>query len=315
MSVQGTFVPDNLIAGDNPQLVAESVLIPSGTLARGTVLGRQKVTVPTTGVIAGTGDGTCTAVTGGPDTQVGAYVAKCIRAVTNGGEFIVTNPLGQSIGNVLITAGAGGTGVFKSKEINLTITDGTSDFAVGDTATVTVTGVVPASASVTGTGNGTCTLIEARRDLKKGTYRVQCTVAGTTHGGTFTVTDPDGFLLQTVSMPDTPGGTVDFDNDQIAGRLTDGSTNFIVGDYFDIVVAIHPRQCVILNKAATDGSSVPYGILLEAIDASSAAKPAAVAIEGEFNQRALIFATGTDIEDVRDQMRNLNMIVRMTVAA
>jgi len=314
MSEIGTFQPDNLIAG-NAELMTESVRIPSGTLVRGTVLGRQKVTVPTTGTMAGTGDGTCTAVSGGAKTLVGSYVAKCIRAVTNGGEFIVSNPLGQQIGNVLITAGAGGTGVFKSNEINLTITDGSTDFAVGDTATIAVTGVIPASASVTGIGNGTCTLIEARRDLKKGTYRVICTVAGTTHGGTFNVNDPDGNTAQTVSLPDTGGGTVDFDNDQIKGRLTDGSTNFIVGDYFDIVVAIHPRQCITLDKAATDGSSDPYGVLLEAIDASAAAQMAAVAIKGEFNQRALVFASGTDVEDVRDRMMELGMVIRQSIAA
>ena len=314
MSLSGTVTRDNLVAGDK-QLKTESVLVASGegALARGTVLGRTKVSVPTTGTIAGTGNGTCTVVTGGPKTLQGSYVATCIAVVAHGGIFQVKNPKGNIIGQVSILGGSGGTGVFTNEEINFTLTDGSTDFIAGDTATIAVTEGVPNSASVVGTGNGTLTGVEGRHDLKVGAYTFTCKTA-VTHGGVFGVTDPDGLDLPDITMTPGTGGATAFENDQIAGILTDGSTDFIVGDYFVITTTIHPRQVRKLNKASTDGSSFPYAVLAEAVDATSAAKPVASYIEGEFNQRELIFATGTDIEDVRDAMREVGLLVRPSVA-
>jgi len=196
MSELGQFYPDNLIGGDK-KLVTESVTILSGqNLKRGAALGRVKVVVPTTGTAGtNTGNGTVTAVSGGNKTQPGTYIISCIRAVTNGGEFSVTGPRGY-VGNVLITAGAGGTGVFSSDEIRFTVTDGTTDFAVGDSFTVAVTAGVPATGTADGgnTGNGTVTGVRGARSHKVGTYTVEC-VEAATNGGKFEVKDPDGNSL------------------------------------------------------------------------------------------------------------------------
>lgn len=308
---QGTFVPDNLIGGDK-KLVTEEVLIAAGqNLARGSVLGRVKNSTPTTGTADGgnTGNGTCTVVTGGPDTIPGTYTIECTRAITNGGEFSVTDPNGKFIGSVLITAGAGGTGVFKSSQINFTLTDGGTDFALADKFTVAVTEGVPDTGTADGgnTGNGTMTEVEGRRHLKVGTYTLTCVTAAT-HGGTFSVVDPDGIALPNAVMTAGAGVKTNFENDQIAFALTDGGTDFIVGDIFTVAVTIHPRQVKLLDKTATDGSSAPYAILSEALDATSAAKMGIAYLEGQFNERSLVFASGTDIEDVRDAMRDLGMI-------
>jgi len=244
MTQIGTFEHDNLIAGDF-SLVTEDVLVASGILARGAVLGRVKASVPTTGTIAGTGNGTCTVVTGGPDTKRGSYVATCIAVETHGGTFQVVNPDGDIIGTVKITAGAGGTGVFSNREITFTITDGSTDFILGDTATIAVSDGVPATVAVTGTGNGTLTAIEGRRGTKLGAYVIECTAAAT-HGGVFKIADPDGNDIQTgITISGGAGGTASFDNDQLAGIITDGSTDFIVGDYFTVTVTIDPRQVVL----------------------------------------------------------------------
>lgn len=316
MASLGSYSRDNLVAGDKP-LITESVLIPSGNnLTRGTVLGRQKVSVPTTGTADGgnTGNGTCTAVSGGGKTAKGTYTIECIVAITNGGTFSVVGPNGN-IGDVTIVAGAGGTGVFASEELNFTLTDGSTDFALGDKFTVAVTDGVPSTGTADGgnTGDGTVTEVEGRRDLVTGAYNVECTVA-VTNGGTFKVEDPDGNLLETVTITPGAGASVVFDNDHIKGKITDGSTDFAVGDKFTITVTINPRQCVALDKTATDGSSVPYAVLLEDLDATSADKVGASALEGEFNQRSLVFASGTDVEDVRDAMRDVGLIVRPSVA-
>lgn len=310
MALTGTFSPDNLIGGDK-KVVTEEVLVPSGnSLVRGTVLGRVKTSTPTTGTADGgnTGNGTCTAVTGGKATKKGTYTAECKVAVTNGGTFEITGPDGY-VGDVVITAGAGGTGVFASEQINLTLTDGSTDFALADKFTIAVTDGVPTTGAITGTGNGTLTLVEGRSELKVGAYLVTCTAA-VTNGGVFKVTNPDGNDIQTgITIPPGAGNNIVFENDEITGKITDGSTDFIVGDYFTVTTTINPRQVLALDKTATDGSSAPYGVLLEALDATSAAKTGIAALEGQFNERQLVFAAGTDVEDAREEMRDLGMIV------
>lgn len=216
MTEMGEFTHDILVAGDKG-LKTEDIFIKSGTaaLVRGTVLGRVKQSTPTTGSVSGTGNGTCTSVTGGPKTKRGTYNITCVVAITHGGTFDVTDPDGEFVGQVTITAGAGGTGVFKSDHLNFTLTDGSTDFALADVFTVTVT--------------------------------------------------------------------------------------------------IQPRQVLKLDKTATDGSSAPYAVASEDVDASAAAKNSVGYLEGDFNQRALVFASGTDIEDVRDEMRDLGMLVKPSV--
>lgn len=311
---QGTFSSDNLIGGDK-KLVTEDVLVASGSLSRGAVLGRVKASVPTTGTLAGTGNGTCTAVVGGANTIQGDYLVTCtVLPATHGGTFKVTNPNGVLLGEFTMPDTAGGTFAFASDEISFTLTDGGTNFDLTSIFTVTVTEGVPNSVVVTGTGDGTCTLIEGRSGLKIGSYVLTCTVAAT-HGGTFSVVDPDGISLPVAVMTAGAGAATAIVNDQIAFTLTDGAADFIVGDYFTIAVTIDPRQVVLLDKTATDGSSAPYGVLSEDVDASAAAVRSIAYLEGQFNERQLTFATGTDVEDVRDAMRDLGMIVVPSVAA
>lgn len=317
VTVQGTHSPDNLIGGDK-KLVTEEILVAAGqNLARGSVLGRVKVSVPTTGTadVGNTGDGTMTAVSGGSKTQEGTYTVQCTRAVTNGGEFAVTDPGGKFVGSVLITGGAGGTGVFKSDELNFTLTDGATDFALADKFTVAVTEGVPdtGTADVGNTGNGTVTLVQGRRHLKIGTYTIECTSA-VTNGGVFSVTDPDGNALPALTLTVGAGAATAYESDQIAFTVTDGGTDFAAGDKFTIAVTIHPRQVKLLDKAATDGSSVPYAVLSEAVDATLAAKYSIGYLEGQFDERQLAFASGTDVDDVRDAMIEAGLIPVASVA-
>lgn len=301
----GSQLRDNLIGGDK-KLVTEEILITTGVLVRGTVMGRIKQSMATSGTADGgnTGDGTVTVVTGGKKTQQGSYTIECIRAVAHGGEFSVKDPNGKFLGVVLITAGAGGTGIFKSDEINFTVTDGTNDFVVGDKFTVAATEGVPNTGVADGgnTGGGTMTVVEGRRDLRIGVYTMTCktAVAG---GGIFSVVDPDGNAL-----PDATVG-VAYVSDQIVFLLNDGTPDFIVGDKFTVTTTIHPRQCVPCGKTLTNGASEPYCVLAEAVDASSGSKRSTGYREGQFNERALVFASGTDIDDLRDMMESNGMYV------
>jgi hypothetical protein len=113
------------------------------TFVEGTILARRRVaTAVTASAITGTGNGTVTVATvkDGPIVpMVGAYVLRCIAAVAHGGVFRLEDPNGAIVaGYLALTAGAGVATVFEAGGLQFTITDGSTDFVVGDTATLTV---------------------------------------------------------------------------------------------------------------------------------------------------------------------------------
>jgi hypothetical protein len=90
-------------------------------------------------VVIGTGNGTISGLSLGPDAIPGNYRVECITAVTNGGTFKVVAPDGDEVAVGSIVAGAGGTLVLANqRQLNLTVTDGATDFAVGDAFNVCV---------------------------------------------------------------------------------------------------------------------------------------------------------------------------------
>ena len=110
----------------------------AGTESEGTILARQEVAeaITPTADAGNTGDGTVTlaAVVTGPIVPlVGNYTLECIAAVTNGGTFKLEDPNGALVANNLVmTAGAGTATAFVAAGMTFTITDGTTDFVVGD---------------------------------------------------------------------------------------------------------------------------------------------------------------------------------------
>lgn len=115
----------------------------AGTEQEGTLLARKAVDdAVAASAITGTGDGTVTAgsVVAGPIVPlVGAYVLNCIEAVANGGIWELVDPNGALVAtNLIMIVGAGAATVFEAAGLTFTITDGATDFAVDDTATLTV---------------------------------------------------------------------------------------------------------------------------------------------------------------------------------
>lgn len=89
--------------------------------------------------VVGTGNGTVSGITLGPDAQPGNYRLEITAAITNGGEFKLTDPDGEIVEQGFIVAGAGGTFVGANKrQINFTLTEGSTDFAVGDAFNILV---------------------------------------------------------------------------------------------------------------------------------------------------------------------------------
>jgi hypothetical protein len=79
-----------------------------------------------------TGDGTMGAITVGGDAQVGDYVLTITEAAANAGAFQVVDPQGDVVGLGNVAAAFSGGG------LAFTLADGATDFAVGDTFTITV---------------------------------------------------------------------------------------------------------------------------------------------------------------------------------
>ncbi len=113
------------------------------TYVEGTILARKQVADAIV-VAAGTntGDGTVTlasVIAGDTIPLVGAYNLEVVAAATNGGTFKLEDPNGAILANDLVmTAGAGAATVFYVAGMTFTITDGATDFIVGDTFSLTV---------------------------------------------------------------------------------------------------------------------------------------------------------------------------------
>ncbi len=67
--------------------------------------------------------------------------------------------------------------------------------------------------------------------------------------------------------------------------------------------------------ASSDGSQTAYGILLEGIDATSAAAPGVVALTGEFAEDHVILGAGWTITTARAALRPFSIFLKDTLAA
>jgi hypothetical protein len=98
------------------------------------VLGKITKSLPTAGTAdaGNTGNGTMTQVSGGDDTQIGTYTLTCTATAADGGTFAVAAPNGEALPDAEVGA------AYVNPQINFTIGDGATDFAVGDIFTVEV---------------------------------------------------------------------------------------------------------------------------------------------------------------------------------
>lgn len=161
---------------------------------------------------------------------------------------------------------------------------------------VTLGAATSAAKSGGNTGNGTLTL-DATTPIvagaKAGVYQVRFTAAAT-NNGTFTVTDPDGFSLGQVIMS---GGAGSFSND-IKFAIADGSTDFAVGDGFDITIAAGSGKYKAYDPTAHDGTQIATAIVFGKADASSADKHAtAIVRSAEVNKLELVWGSNVTTDN------------------
>lgn len=103
---------------------------------------------------------------------------------------------------------------------------------------------------------GTIAAVAVGAGAKAGTYRVTI-VDAETNKGNFSVVDPDGVVVgYGVVATAFSGGGLGF-------TISDGATDFSVGEGFNIVVAAGSGKYKLAVETATDGSKVAAAIVLE----------------------------------------------------
>jgi len=174
-------------------------------------------------------------------------------------------------------------------------------------------GAVPATGTADGgnTGNGTVTSVLGKKNTKVGTYTIIC-VTAITNGGVFQIKDPDGKLIAEATILAGAGGIIAFSTDELSGVITDGSTDFIVDDLFDVIVPAGSGKYIITDDTNLDGSQNPVAILLkDALGAAADVADIPIALSGEFAEIALTVGNGA-IATRKDALRNLNIYFKAT---
>jgi len=101
--------------------------------------------------------------------------------------------------------------------------------------------IIGAVVDGTNTGNGTVTVptLATGGPAMVGLYALEVITAPVTHGGTFQLSDPNGVVLDSnIQMTDAAGSVLVYSGHGIGFTITDGTTNFIVGDDFTVEVTV-----------------------------------------------------------------------------
>jgi hypothetical protein len=178
----------------------------------------SKHTAPTTGTKVGTGNGTMTAVTAGARAKKGTYTATCTAAPTGAVSTPTTG-----------TAEAGNTGAGTMTAVTAGASAVAGTYRAICTAAPGGTPTMPTTGTKVGTGNGTMTGVSAGAEAQAGTYKATCMSATVSGSEVFKVVDPDGNRLDDATVG------VAYTSAQINFTMNDGSSDFIVGDYFTVL--------------------------------------------------------------------------------
>lgn len=178
-----------------------------------------------------------------------------------------------------------------------------------------VTSAVKASGA--NTGNGVLTVDVATPLLPNalaGLYTVRC-IAAAANAGTFRVTTPTGHVLGDLVLPGGAGGSATFSN-RLKFAIADGTTDFIIGDGFDVTVAAGSGKAVLSLAAAVDGSQVPESILVDAYDATAGDLGNCGAfVQGEFDETVIVLGAGHTLASVRGALRDQGIFLKTPIPA
>ena len=291
---------------------------------------RGGVAVGTAGY-AGTGNGTASAVVCGAVCKAGAYLVTCYDTTVSGSEiFSVVDPEGNRLGD--LTVGV----AYLNDHIGITLTDGSTDFVAGDlwTLTITDTGGVFSLTDPSGNLVSNEVIMDAgalaTTDIEVAGMAFTITAGATDFivgdsftltvantGGVFSLTDPNSKLIDNNIIMDA--GALAVTVVEVGGfviTITDGATDFIVGDTFTLTVAAS-GDIVPFEKDGIGGAQVPMYILTQALTSTGAGDvPMRLLVAGRVRENDLVIDSDGDNSNVDttvvNQLRDFTMIPEST---
>lgn len=162
------------------------------------------------------------------------------------------------------------------------------------------------------TGNGTATLlaIAPGGPPMPGDWNLECIKAGVTHGGRFKLEDPNGERVGgDFNMPDVASDTLLVSAGGLEVLLTDGSTNFAVGDKFTLTITDLGDKWTPWVEDAVDGSGQAMGVMPGAKTSTGAEDQyGRMLVSGEVHYSKLsVQAGGTVPQKALDQLRDFTI--------
>lgn len=289
-----------LLSEADETISRDAVTIASGqgALAAGTVLGRVTKRYATAPIptIVGTGTGTMSGLTFGPDVQVGSYVIT-LTATSATAAFTVVAPDGTSLPNGAVAT------AYRSNHLSFTIANA-GTMTTGDAFTVVVSAA--GTPVLVGTGTGTVSSVSLGKYARPGAYKVRLTATSAT--ALFEVIAPDGDVVGTGNVASA------FSSNHVNFTLANGGT-MTLGDYFLVIVAGYTApEGKAWDPLAVDGTQEAWGVLLAAVDATSSAQDGvAITRYAEITASALAWkatVTAAQKAEAYRQLAATSLIVR-----
>lgn len=234
------------------------------------------------------GNGTADALSKGSSAKAGIYKLTATGADT----FIVVDPDGNRLED--LTVGV----AYLNNHFGITVTAGATPFDVGDIFTVTFAEVDGNAAvfKVTGpdgyrladlhtgvaydNGHFSVTIADGDTDFAVGDFFTVTVDEVPGNHGLFSVHDPDGVRLEDLTTDAA------YLNSHFGVTISDGDTDFVAGDSFELTVAAGSGKYKKYLSDATDGSQYPLCLIGHGIDATDEAKTTAY-FAGCFNKAAI----------------------------
>lgn len=177
-------------------------------------------------------------------------------------------------------------------------------------------GSITADAGNTGDGTATALAIAPGGPPIPGDWNLECTKVGVTHGGRFKLEDPNGVQVGgDFNMSDVAGDTLLVSAGGLEVLLTDGATNFAVGDKFTLVITDESGKWVPWVEDAVDGSGQAMGVMPSTeVSTQAEDQNRRMLVAGEVHYLKLsVQAGGAVPQKALDQLRDFMILDRKGV--
>jgi hypothetical protein len=162
--------------------------------------------------------------------------------------------------------------------------------------------VIGVASVVTGTGDGTVTeyaLSAIGAPALVGTYTLTC-IETITNGGRFELKDPNGLIVDSnILIAAGAGGVIVYEGVGMTFKITDGTTDFVAGDFFTLTITAGEKLVPVTDAAVDDGSELPLLVLAQTVDATSGDVAGISAWKaGDFDSQSLLFKGTASLDSI-----------------